>query len=129
MAAGDEHMNSTEARILELSLDHIRSDLARLQEGVAAVAASLQVLPAIQQAQITTQAEMRRGAQVMERHEERLQSIERDLPGLRELRKWVITGVLGGIGMMGLALGKLVIVDVPRLPPNPPITAQSNTGA
>lgn len=39
---------------------------------------------------------------------DRLALIERDMPGLKEVRGWVIAGVLGGVGLMGLALAHLV---------------------
>ena len=39
----------------------------------------------------------------------RLASIEVTLPGLKELRRWVITGVLAGLGMIGGAALHLVL--------------------
>lgn len=39
----------------------------------------------------------------------RLASIEVALPGLKELRRWVITGVLAGLGMIGGAVLHLVL--------------------
>ena len=40
----------------------------------------------------------------------RLSDIEKTLPALIETRKWVIMGVLAGVGMIGAALLKLVFI-------------------
>ena len=40
----------------------------------------------------------------------RVNAIELSMPQLKETRKWVVTGILAGIAMMGAALLKLVFV-------------------
>jgi hypothetical protein len=39
----------------------------------------------------------------------RLDDIEVEMPGLKELRKWVIAGIIGALGMLGAALITLVV--------------------
>lgn len=108
-------MTSAEARIIEASLEHLRGDIQRLNDTMQAIATETRQLAEIRTMQSHIQTQLADGSVALGKHEERLQSIERDLPGLKELRRWVITGVLAGVGMMGTALMKLVIIDVPRL--------------
>jgi hypothetical protein len=46
----------------------------------------------------------------LEQVDKRVSSIELAMPQLQETRKWVILGILGGLGLMGAALLKLVFV-------------------
>lgn len=109
-------MTSAEARVIGVTLDHIQTDLARLGTTLQDITSSLKQIPEIHQAQQYIRMELASGAKVTQDHETRIQVIERDLPGLRELRKWVIAGVMAGVGMLGAALVKLVVMDVPRIP-------------
>lgn len=43
--------------------------------------------------------------------QDRVTKVEREMPGLIEMRKWVVLGVVSGIGMVMVALFKLAIVD------------------
>lgn len=45
-----------------------------------------------------------------ENQEERLRVIENDMPQLLETRKWVVGGIITGVGMMLVALLKLVFI-------------------
>jgi hypothetical protein len=103
-------MTSHEAQLLEVSLQHIRGDLKRMAETMLIVNARLEALPLIQQAQQAQQADLARGAARMDSQDERLQEIERELPGLKELRRWVIGGMGLSVTMMGAALIKMVLV-------------------
>lgn len=48
-------------------------------------------------------------ASIPKRLGQRLEAIETALPGLVEMRRWVITGVLAGLGMIGIAVLNLVL--------------------
>ena len=43
--------------------------------------------------------------------QERSERMEREMPGLIEMRKWIVTGVVAGLAMILGALFKLAIVD------------------
>ena len=103
----DDQMESTEAKVIAVHLSHMSGSIERLSKAVEDMGEKL---------------ERRMGD-----HETRLQSIERDMPGLKELRRYVIAGVVAGVGMIGAALMKLVVYDVPRLPPAVPAVAQQTT--
>jgi len=123
----DQIMTSAEARILDLGLEHLRQDVGRLATTMQDVSTSLKALPSIQLGQQQIQTEMLRGHGIMQDHEMRIQVVERDMPGLKELRRWVVAGVLAGVGMMGAALIKLVVIDPTRYVVAQSITAQQQT--
>lgn len=115
----DEAMSvlaSAEARVIGVSLSHLAAETKRNADAVVAINESLHILTRLEQAQGNVLDSLRDGRIKMEQHERRLIDIEKEMPALKEARRWVVTGVLAGIGMMGLALVKLVLVDVPRIP-------------
>lgn len=110
-------MDSAEAKVINVRLDSLVDSVARMANAFEEMQKQMHVLTAlkVQQDHITQQ--LTAGATTMGKHEERISTIEKDMPGLKELRRWVVGGVLAGLGMMGTALGKLVIYDMPRTPP------------
>lgn len=112
-------MDNGEARVINVRLDQLSSSVERLANVFEEMQKQMHVLTAMKVQQDHINAQLATGAETMTKHAERIGKIESDMPGLRELRRWVITGVLAGLGMMGAALGKLVIVDVPRGAPAP----------
>lgn len=117
VVAQNEGMDSAEARIIHARLDGIVSSMERLAGASERMQETLHVLTEIRTQQTHILTQLNDGSTKMGDHERRIQSIERDLPGLRELRKWVVAGVIAGIGMMGAALVKLVLYDPTRPPP------------
>lgn len=118
-------ITSAEAKLLEVRLGFIQDNTADLRATLHSIVDKLQVLPAMQQAQQNIQVELQKGTALMADHEKRIQQVERDMPGLKELRRWVIGGVLAGLGMVGTALFKLVVIDVPRFGAPPAVIYQS----
>lgn len=110
-----DYLTSAEARIISTQLGHLVNETKRNADAVAAIGESLHVLTRLEESQGNVVEKLKEGSMRMSDHERRLQIVEQELPGLRELRKWVIAGVLAGVGMVGAALFKLVLVDVPRL--------------
>ncbi len=110
-------LSSHEARILGLTLSHIAQETKRNADAVVAINETLHILTRLEQAQGHVLDKLKEGSMRMTDHEKRLKDIESNMPGLLETRKWVIMGVLAGLGMMGMALVKLVILDVPHIPP------------
>lgn len=118
----DSLLQSTEAKLIQLSLDHIRESQSAQAESLRRLGASLESLVKLEQAQGQILEKLRDGSERMNKldmritdnqHDlsNRVASLERDMPSLIELRKWVIGGMLAGIGMMGVALFKMVLVD------------------
>lgn len=111
-------MTSAEAQILEANITHVArtvDSLARLLENVP------ETLAEIRATQSGIQITLQDGKTTMSDHEQRIKEIELAMPGLKEMRKWVVTGIIAGVGMLGVALLKLVVIDVPRIPNQPPV--------
>lgn len=110
-------LNSAEARVLHSSLVQLNREAQRNSSAIERIDESLHTLTRLeQQAQFIVE-QMKAGVLQAKDHDDRLRAIERDMPGLKELRKIVIWGVLASLGMIGTALLKLVVFDVPRIPP------------
>ena len=114
-------MTSAEAQVLSERFIHTQENVALVIQALQEVNRKLEILPALSASVEHLRTELT--ADVKD-HERRLKLIENDLPGLREMRKWVIAGILASIAMMGVALIKLVIVDVPRIPGTTTTTVQ-----
>lgn len=107
-------MTSTEARVVEVELRHLRDDVNRLADAVSAIGQSMQVLARVEMTNSSILDKLSQGDKTMVDHEKRLQEIERTMPGLKELRRWVIAGVLAGVGMLGTAVVKMALIDPAR---------------
>lgn len=104
-------MSSAEARILSVKLDSLRQDVGEMKAAMADAVESLSRISLVEQRisdQISTVGVV---FSKLDNHSLRISAIEQDMPGLKELRRWVVGGILTGLGMMLLALIKLVIVD------------------
>ena len=104
-------ITSAEAQILAADIKHIRQDMARQTNSIESISRSLQVLTRLEEGHSQIMEKITVVGAETRAHETRLQAIERDMPGLREVRRWVIGGVLAGIGMMGMSLVKLTLID------------------
>jgi C4-dicarboxylate-specific signal transduction histidine kinase len=106
-----QKMNSAEALVLDERTRHMQSDVQAIAGAVQDVNRKLELLPVM----AATVEHLRTDLTKTTRdHEERIQRIEQQLPGLAELRKWVVGGIIAALGMMGAAIIKLVIVDPVR---------------
>lgn len=109
MASND--LTASDAAVINVRLEAMQRELAALSGTTKSVADSLVILVRLEESHKTVLDRLRNGSETMQNHETRLQDIERDMPGLKELRRWVIGGILAGVGMMGVALAKLVLID------------------
>lgn len=112
----DELLKSTEARLLGREMRHMREHMEQFAQSQREISASLVVLARLETnhaAILSRQSELTKSA---EGHEDRLREVELNMPGLKELRKWVIGGVIAGVGMLGASLIKLVLVDPVQSP-------------
>lgn len=126
-------MNSAEAQVLAERTQHMQTDMARTLEAMQDIQRKLDVLPLMSATVEHLRADLVRSTTAARDHEKRLQTIENQLPGLTEMRRWVIGGILASLGMMGTALVKLVIVDPLREPPRaapmlPPVQPEKQKG-
>lgn len=116
-------MNHDEDRIIVLE-QRIDSTIRRVDTKLDTITEALQTLVRIEERQILTGQRLGELATQNIKQEDRLRAIElaipenlgrrvntieSSMPGLKEMRGWVIGGVLGGLGMMGVAIANLVL--------------------
>jgi len=104
-------ITSAEGRLLAVQMGAMRDDVREVKDTMRDMARSLEQLVRIEEQQKDMRAamvrafdEIRTERERREPIESRIGSIERDLPGLRELRRWVIAGVLSGLAMLASSL-------------------------
>lgn len=114
-----EIMQSVEARLISQELRQIRNDQAGQADTLRSISQSLQALTRVEINQQSLLAELQSTRAGLEKHGTRLDEIDRVMPGLIEMRRWVIAGVLGCMGLVGVAMVKLVI-SAPYIWPHPP---------
>lgn len=108
---GSLALSSTEALILQNTLVHLTAETKRNADAVFSIHESLRTLTRLEATHGAQIAEVARISRQVELVDDRILEIERDMPGLRELRKWVVLGIVSGVGMMGIALTKLVLIQ------------------
>lgn len=94
----------TEYRItaLEGSVNEIRS-------AVKSIDASLQVLARLEQRHAETRDGLERAFEELKDHEVRVRDIEAEMPTTKLVRGWVITAVVGTLGIVGVTALKLTM--------------------
>lgn len=110
----DSGLTSPEARIIQAGMVGLAKEQERQGETLKDIGRALEVLAKIEQAHSHVVDQLRSGSIRMTDHEDRIRKMEQQIPPLLELRRWVVTGILAGLSMMGVALMKLVIVDPAR---------------
>ncbi len=117
---GDDHRIA----VLEHEMQQTRETSQRMEHKIDSIADTLRSLVRIEERQVaanvrmaaTEQAVQEQGRlikglqiEMPENLDKRLVSIETKMPGLVESRRWVVTGVLAGVGMIGIALVHLIL--------------------
>lgn len=102
--------------VVSTRVDALTKDLSRVEGTVVGIdkklddlGQSMLLLARLEERHQSVTAQLLTGAQSMAAFETRLASVETKMPGLNEMRAWVIGGVLAGIGMIGTAVIKLVM--------------------
>lgn len=97
--------------VLQETMKGFEAELNRQGRTLSEMSSSLQVLVRLEQSHSHILDQLKSGSITMTGHEKRIQDLETKMPPLLEMRRWVVGGILAGIGMMGIALVKLVVVD------------------
>lgn len=111
-------MTSVEARLMAAALADLRSDMSELRQSLNGVQKALESLVRMDEQQNNQRQAISRAFDEIgkerdrrETMESRVHLLEVDAPSYRELRRWVIGGVLTGLTLMGAAVFKLLISD------------------
>jgi hypothetical protein len=92
--------------MLEHQVSTLTQATLRMEQTLGAIS---EALARIEERQLGISTRLAESARVQLDLEKRLTGIEVEMPGLREMRKWVVAGILGGLGMMGVSLAQMVL--------------------
>ena len=93
----------------EVRLRMLEGNHDELQEAVKSIRDSLQSLVRLEERHIETKQSINRAFVELKSVDDRVKDIEIEIPALKEVRGWIITGVLGVMGLVGIALLTLVV--------------------
>lgn len=86
--------------------------LTMIENTLKAISENLERLAALEQKHLETREAVGRAFDAIDKIDERVRSVEFEMPTLKLIRKWVVTGVLGIVSMLGVALFKLFTISV-----------------
>jgi predicted nucleic acid-binding Zn-ribbon protein len=117
-------MSDTDIRVLEHRVDALESTmqgaLGEIRDGIKEIAHNTGKLALLEERHAETRDGLNRAFDAIkecedqhdrhiEAYNERMRPIEAALPGLKELRRWVIAGILAIVGVVGTAVVTLVV--------------------
>ncbi len=115
--SGTQTERRAEQGALMMRLDGMQSDLGEMKTTLRELAASVARLAVIEEKQANTTAALERAFTALQKVEDRnekmdlrVKALEVEMPGLKEVRAWVIGGVLSVVSVVGIAAYKLVMV-------------------
>ena len=82
--------------------------LKTIEETLASIGENLRQLTSLEQKHVETRQALERAFNELDKQDERIRKLELEMPTLQLIRNWVIAGVLSCIGMLGLAVFKVV---------------------
>jgi hypothetical protein len=104
--------------VVSARVDSLTRDVSRVEGTVDGMDKKLDtlgeamlLLTRLEERHASVQLRLMEGSKTMAIFGDRLSSIENKMPGLSEMRLWVISGILAGVGMIGAGVIKLVIID------------------
>jgi len=86
-------LTSAEAARLDANIVSLAGDMREMREEMRLLREALLTLVRVEQKQVEQHASLERAFKSLAAHEERLQKIERGMPGLMELRAWAIGAI------------------------------------
>jgi hypothetical protein len=82
--------------------------LEAIEETLKSIGDTLRQLTTLEQKHLETRQAIERAFASIEKHELRIHNVELELPTLRLIRNWVISGVIGCTSMIGIAVISLL---------------------
>lgn len=95
--------------VLQAYLTTVQSDVSEIKGTLAKLTDAVTGIERLETRQIALVGEIEAARKSQSSFETRIASIEHQMPGLLELRKWVVGGMVTGIGMMLVAVASLVL--------------------
>ncbi len=78
--------------------------LGMIEKTLQAISDNLVQLATLEQKHIETREALGRAFEHIDDHDERLRTIETEMPMLKLVKGWVITGVIGIVGLLGTSI-------------------------
>ena len=101
-------MSDLRITLLERHAEATDTTMGRVENKIDTIVETLNSLVRIEERQSVINSRLNEGAQTMQGHEARIQTIETKMPGLIEKAGWLVAGMLGIVGMVGVAAGKVL---------------------
>lgn len=95
--------------VLQAYLAGVQADVSEIKGTLAKLTDAVTGIERLETRQIALVGEIESARKLQSNFENRIATIEHEMPGLRELRKWVVGGMVTGIGMMLIAVASLVL--------------------
>lgn len=97
-----------EKTVLEFRVSALEGVVSEIKLAVKSIDQSLQTLARLEERHAETRDGLERAFGEIKDHEDRIRSVESDMPTMRLIRNWIVSGVLGTLGLVGVAVAKLV---------------------
>ena len=95
--------------VLQAYLSGVQNDVSEIKGTLAKLTEAITGIERLETRQLTFIADMEADRNKQANLEVRVAKIETILPGLIELRRWVVAGMIAGIGMMLVSVASLVL--------------------
>jgi len=99
--------------LLEHRVGEVERAVSDIRDAVHSISEAVQAIAALEERHAETTRALGRAFTAIQDVDTRVRAIEVVLPGLKEIRRWVIAAVLGIVGLVGVGLIGVVVV-LPR---------------
>ena len=105
------HDNDTRLALLERDMGDMKHIVESIGDATKEISNSLQKLTLLEERHAETRDWVSRSFRKIEAMEQRVTTVELEMPLLKQSRKWVVGGVLGIIGLVGVKVFEVVTND------------------
>lgn len=95
-------------------LSVVEASLGRIEDAISQIAETMHMLTRLETQHEATAQAVGRVFDKTDNLEARIEAIEVVMPGLKETRSWIVSGVIGVMGLLGVSVLGLVLV-APKL--------------
>ena len=85
--------------------------LEMIEKTLASMSDSVKQLVSLEQKHIETRQAIERAFDELKDHDKRIRDVEQEMPTMKLTRGWIIGGVMGVFGIMGIQLFKLMFAS------------------
>lgn len=102
------HEQGSEPDVLNLRVTNLEKVVERVSLAVVSIDESLKTLTRLDVKHDETRSSVARAFIFLEDHEKRIRAIEAEMPTVKLTRGWLLAGITGMIGLLGIAIAKLL---------------------